>query len=72
MGLWGAAQAIAAGFGGLAGAAAADALRTVTADAPAFGAVFLVEAALFLAAASMAFRMMSKPSAPETALVPGE
>ena len=72
MGLWGAAQAIAAGFGGLAGAAAADALRTTLADAPAFGTVFLVEAALFLAAAALAFRMMSKPTTPSTALVPGE
>ena len=45
MGLWGAAQAVAAGFGGLAGAALADALppRRST-DAPAFGSVFLVEA----------------------------
>ncbi len=72
MGLWGAAQAIAAGFGGLAGAAAADAMRTVMDDAPAFGAVFLAEAALFLLAASMAFHMMSKPRAPDPALVPGE
>jgi BCD family chlorophyll transporter-like MFS transporter len=72
MGLWGAAQAIAAGFGGLAGAAAADLMRTVMADAPAFGAVFLAQAALFLLAASMAFRMMSKPHEPGPALVPGE
>ena len=72
MGLWGAAQAIAAGFGGLLGAAAVDALRTVLADAPAFGAVFLAEAALFLAAALMAFRMMSQSHAPGGALVPGE
>jgi MFS transporter, BCD family, chlorophyll transporter len=42
MGLWGAAQAIAAGFGGLTGAAAADILRTAFDDAPAFGLVFLI------------------------------
>jgi BCD family chlorophyll transporter-like MFS transporter len=73
MGLWGAAQAIAAGFGGLAGAAAADVLRAYFADAPAFGAVFLAEAALFVAAAAMAFRMMQNPRAAEgPALVPGE
>ncbi|MEM1430899.1 MAG: BCD family MFS transporter [Pseudomonadota bacterium] len=72
MGLWGAAQAIAAGFGGLTGAAAADLLRTSFSDAPAFGAVFLAEAALFLFAAAMAFRMMKQPTAPNTALVPGE
>ena len=52
MGLWGAAQAIAAGFGGLIGAAAADVMRTSSDDATAFGAVFLAEAALFLAAAA--------------------
>ncbi|MEM9248541.1 MAG: BCD family MFS transporter [Pseudomonadota bacterium] len=72
MGLWGAAQAIAAGFGGLTGAAAADLLRTSFSDAPAFGAVFLAEAALFVFAAAMAFRMMKKPEAPTAALVPGE
>ena len=42
MGLWGAAQAVAAGFGGLLGAAAVDVMRLLTAgDAVAFGAVFL-------------------------------
>lgn len=71
MGLWGAAQAIAAGFGGLMGAAAVDALRTVLPTAPAFGAVFLAEATLFLVAAALAFRMMHSPSA-DPALVPGE
>ncbi|MEL7466281.1 MAG: BCD family MFS transporter [Pseudomonadota bacterium] len=76
MGLWGAAQAIAAGFGGLAGAAAADALRLMmTSDAAAFGAVFLFEAVLFLAAALMALRVIDMKYAPRTgsaAMVPGE
>ena len=54
MGLWGAAQAIAAGFGGLLGAGAADLLRFVLPDATAFGLVFGAEAALFLVAAAMA------------------
>ncbi|TRD22385.1 BCD family MFS transporter [Palleronia caenipelagi] len=54
MGLWGAAQAIAAGFGGFAGALGVDLLRLALADAPAFGSVFLFESALFLAAALMA------------------
>ncbi|MEO1613887.1 MAG: PucC family protein, partial [Pseudomonadota bacterium] len=76
MGLWGAAQAIAAGFGGLAGAAAADALRLMmTSDAAAFGAVFLFEAALFLAAALMALRVIDMKYAPRNgsaAMVPGE
>ena len=73
MGLWGAAQAIAAGFGGLAGAAMVDVLRVMTATAPAFGTVFLIEAALFIAAAFMALRIMDTSTAPSpTALVPGE
>ena len=47
MGLWGAAQAIAAGAGGLLGAAAVDVARGILAsDASAFGTVFLAEAAL--------------------------
>ena len=58
MGLWGAAQALAAGFGGLAGAAAADLLR-LTLDIPsAFGLVFLAEAALFLLSAAIALRVI--------------
>ena len=58
MGLWGAAQAIAAGFGGLLGAAAVDVMRLSVADGPAFGVVFLGEAGLFLAAAFMALHVM--------------
>jgi len=74
MGLWGAAQAIAAGFGGLLGAAAADVFRTVMDTASAFGAVFLFEATLFLAAAFMAARIMGREPdpLPRTTLVPGE
>lgn len=72
MGLWGAAQAIAAGFGGLSGAAAVDIMRTVLPDAPAFGAVFLAEAALFLAAAWMAIRIMEGRRVRPDHLVPGE
>jgi BCD family chlorophyll transporter-like MFS transporter len=73
MGLWGAAQAIAAGFGGLTGAAAADAMRHLTDDATAFGTVFLAEALLFLAAAALAVRIMDRaPARPAPQLVPGE
>ncbi|PWR04128.1 MFS transporter [Meridianimarinicoccus roseus] len=74
MGLWGAAQAIAAGFGGLAGAAGADAMRRVfVTDATAFGTVFMFEAALFLAAALMAARVIERPAPMIRAnLVPGE
>jgi BCD family chlorophyll transporter-like MFS transporter len=72
MGIWGAAQAIAAGFGGLTGAAAADIMRRFMEDGPAFGAVFALEATLFFASALMAARVMEKSRAPQAALVPGE
>lgn len=63
VGLWGAGQALAAGFGGLAGAALADLLRRAAlADATAFGAVFAIEAVLFLAAAAMAARIIAPPA----------
>jgi BCD family chlorophyll transporter-like MFS transporter len=47
MGLWVAAQAIAAGFGGLTSAVAVDIVRGLMADGPAFGAVFISEALIF-------------------------
>ncbi|MBW4708281.1 BCD family MFS transporter [Roseobacter sp. YSTF-M11] len=73
MGLWGAAQALAAGFGGLVGAAMVDILRAgATSDAAAFGFVFLIEAVLFIAAAVMAMRVMDRPAVPHEILVPGE
>ncbi|KUJ79822.1 BCD family MFS transporter [Ruegeria profundi] len=71
MGLWGAAQAIAAGFGGLVGAAAADLFRSVMPDATAFGAVFLAEAALFVAAAILAAQVIHETRR-ETRVVAGE
>ena len=71
MGLWGAAQAIAAGFGGLVGAALVDLLRLTLTDAQAFGTVFIFEALLFIAASLMAAKIMERgPMQP--ALVPGE
>jgi len=73
MGLWGAAQAIAAGFGGLCGAAAVDAMRTIQTDATAFGTVFLIEAGLFGAAAIMAMRIIQRDElAQGRAAMPGE
>jgi MFS transporter, BCD family, chlorophyll transporter len=74
MGLWGAAQAIAAGFGGLAGAALVDVMRrSLASDASAFGTVFLIEAALFLAAAAMAMRVMERrDTAARAAMIAGE
>lgn len=71
MGLWGAAQAIAAGFGGLLGAALADVLRLGLPDTTAFGIVFLFQASLFIAASVMAAKIMDG-KAPFATLVPGE
>ncbi len=62
MGLWGAAQAVAFGLGGLTGAAAVDVARALMPDdATAFGTVFLAEAALFLIAAGLAARLHPTP-----------
>lgn len=62
MGLWGAAQALAAGFGGLLGAGAADLFRLFLPDATAFAVVFIAEAMLFLVAAAMAMQVViSRP-----------
>lgn len=72
MGLWGAAQAIAAGFGGLTGAAAVDIMRHLQTDSIAFGSVFIAEAALFVAAAWMALQIMENTRRPQAGLVPGE
>jgi len=71
MGLWGAAQAIAAGFGGLLGAAAVDAMRVVLADdATAFGVVFASEGVLFVLAALLALRVIEQDSGHFGAIVP--
>ncbi len=73
MGLWGAAQAVAAGFGGLLGAAAVDVMRILTqGDATAFGAVFLFEAVLFVVAALLALRVIESHPGRSAAIVPGE
>ncbi|WP_430464660.1 BCD family MFS transporter [Tabrizicola sp.] len=67
MGLWGASQAIAAGLGGLFGAAAVDVARQLTDDATAFGLVFTVEAGLFVIAAVMAAQIIGAgQSAPQS------
>lgn len=73
MGLWGAAQAIAAGFGGLLGAAAVDVMRRVSEqDSAAFGAVFLAEALLFVIAALLALKVIEGSRTTGAAMVPGE
>jgi len=74
MGLWGAAQAIAAGIGGLLGAVAVDALRLVLAPDLAFASVFAAEAVLFLVAAGLALRVIDpgRNRHVHATLVPGE
>ncbi len=58
MGLWGAAQAIAFGFGGLLGTAASDLAHWLIASSGvAYGSVFALEAVLFIASAALAARM---------------
>ena len=58
MGLWGAAQAIAFGAGGLVGTIASDIARFVIgSQAAAYATVFTIEALLFLAAAAMAAKL---------------
>ena len=63
MGLWGAAEAIAAGFGGFLGAAAVDVMRRVLVRAAdAYAVVFIAEAVLFAASALLAMRASSRPT----------
>lgn len=72
MGIWGAAQAVAAGFGGLLGASLLDLARLIFNDpTSAFGSVFIIEAAIFVAAAALAMRIMVTRDS-NIALVPGE
>ncbi len=73
MGLWGASQAMAAGIGGLLGAVMVDIGRQLADDAAAFGAVFALEAGLFVAAAAMAAKTIDGlRAAPGATHVPGE
>lgn len=78
MGVWGAAQAIAFGLGGVLGTVALDIGRWLTAsDALAFAAVFAIEASLFLISAVVATRIgqhVATPSATlsNAAIMPGE
>ena len=66
MGLWGAAQALAFGLGGLAGAAASDVARwLIGSPGAAYASVFAVEALLFLVAARLA-TCIDKPAQPAT------
>ena len=59
MGLWGAAQAIAAAFGTFIGTMGVDIMRALlNSNSQAFGVVFAVEATLFLAAAIVSFKVV--------------
>lgn len=58
VGLWGAAQAMAFGLGGLSGAVASDLARWLVADVGlAYASVFALEALLFLASAALAWQV---------------
>lgn len=78
MGIWGAAQAIAFGLGGILGTVALDLGRWLTkSDALAFATVFSIEASLFLLSALVATRIARQgPSASgaptDAAIMPGE
>ncbi|MDF2231518.1 BCD family MFS transporter [Albimonas sp. CAU 1670] len=74
MGVWGAAQAVAAGVGGFAGAALVDLARLALPTPSAYGLVFLLEAALFLVAARLAMAAVAqaRPAPVPAPLVPGE
>lgn len=61
VGLWGAAQAIAFALGGVVGTGSSDTMRALVADPGlAYAAVFALDAALFLGAASLALRLDSR------------
>lgn len=70
VGLWGAAQAMAFGLGGLAGAAASDLARWLVSDVGlAYALVFAVEALLFVGAAVLAWQVSRlAPSSPPALL----
>ncbi len=72
MGVFGAAQAIAAGLAGLIATGTLDLTRLILSDANAYGVVFVLEAALFLAAAIMAARIMRNAPSENATLIPGE
>jgi BCD family chlorophyll transporter-like MFS transporter len=68
MGVFGAAQAIAAGLAGLVATGTLDLARIAFSDAAAYGLVFGLEAVLFLAAALVALRLLK----PAPIMQPGE
>lgn len=72
MGLWGAAQAIAFGLGGLLGASAVDLARLLLGThAAAYASVFLLDALLFLASGALALGI-GRTAAPHFTASPGQ
>jgi BCD family chlorophyll transporter-like MFS transporter len=73
MGLWGAAQAVAFGLGGLVGTAASDLARwLIGSPGLAYASVFAFEALLFVVSAVLAARLAPAPPAAATPpLAPG-
>ncbi|NBW47718.1 MAG: hypothetical protein EBR46_06245, partial [Betaproteobacteria bacterium] len=72
VGLWGAAQAMAFGLGGLAGAAASDLARWLVADVGlAYSLVFAAESLLFVGAAVLAWQVSRLAPASAQELRPG-
>ncbi|MEM8592022.1 MAG: PucC family protein [Pseudomonadota bacterium] len=72
MGVFGAAQAIAAGAAGLIATGMLDLIRLALPDAAAYATVFALEATLFIAAAFVALRILQAAPQPEPILQPGE
>jgi len=62
MGVWGAAQGVAFGTGGVLGTVAVDAARLVLPPVHAYGSVFAAEAVLFLVGAVLALRIAHAPA----------
>jgi len=71
MGVFGAAQAVAAGIAGLIATGTVDAARLFLPIEAAYGTVFGIEAVLFLTAALVALRLLAQP-VPQPHLHPGE
>lgn len=70
MGVFGAAQAVAAGLAGLIATGTLDLARVILSDSAAYGVIFGLEALLFIAAAGVALRILHQPATPY--LQPGE
>lgn len=65
MGLWGAAQAVSFGLGGLVGTAASDVARwLIAAPGLAYASVFALEGALFVVSAVLAWHIGQRPATP--------